>query len=648
MTGLSAKKMLYFVLLVLFCLAAGYGPVVLAQDEQASAEKSPVQVAGPTVDDPGEPATPAPVPDGAEGAPVADDAPVYTPGDRKLDQGRISAPPSPKADVDGDIDGMTIEKNRISLDLKGIDINELLRIMSMKMGVTIVPSRSVNGRVNIFLNNLTLQDAFDIILSSQDLAADRRGDIISVMTQQEYEKLYGKKYNDTRKFKTIKLRYAKPSTVFTALGQLKSDIGKIIVDESSATIFLIDVPEKLELMEKTIKDLDQPLQTQIFDIKYAKSADMKAHISTAITAGSGEMYMDEKSSKLVVSDLPGKMRKIERMVEAFDSAPLQVFIEAEIIDITLNNQFQRGVNWEKLFGEFNKKKLGLTNKRAGIAPQVLDIAASFLPGGTVTSTAFQKITFGTMATDDYTVVLNYLQTYGETKILSSPRIAVVNNQEAKILVGRREAYISQTLSQAQTTTVTSESVQFVDVGVKLNVVPTINNDGFVIMKIKPEVSSVAETITTGLGSRIPIVATAEAETVIKVKDGTMIMIAGLVKDQDMDKITGMPGLSKIPIIGAAFGNKDYQKQRSEIIVFITPHIITGEVAIDGARPEGYLPPQMISPHTKDHMVETNVNKIDIKPLPDEGQIGLKEMPVPQSKMRSDINVQDRMKGLKGL
>ncbi len=624
MTGLSRKIVFCLVMCIAFCLAAGYASFV-------SAEGSPTQEASP------ESTIPSSTSDQAVRASTHTPLPDNT-----------ASSESKKADAEGDIEGLKIEKNRISLDLKGIDINELLRILSMKMGVTIVPSRNVNGRVNIFLNNLTMQDAFDIILSSQDLAADRKGDIISVMTPAEYEKLYGKKYNDMRKFKNLKLRYAKPSTVFAAISQLKSDIGKIIVDESSANIFIIDVPEKLELMEKTVRDMDQPLQTQVFDLKYAKSADMKAHMATAITAGSGELYIDEKSSKMVISDLPGKMRKIERMVEAFDSAPLQVFIEAEIIDITLNNQFQRGVNWEKIFGDFNKKKFGLTNKRAGIAPQVLDIAASFLPGATVTNTAFQKITFGTMATDDYTVVLNYLQTYGDTKILSSPRIAVINNQEAKILVGRREAYISQTLSQAQTTTVTSESVQFVDVGVKLNVVPTINSDGYVIMKIKPEVSSVAEIITTGLGSRIPIVATAEAETVIKVKDGTMIMIAGLVKDENIGKITGLPGLSKIPILGAAFGNKDSQNKRSEIIVFITPHIITGDVAIAGAKPEGYIPPEMISPHTRDHLIGKDVSEINIKPLSDSEDRGLKEIEVPQTKVRGDVNVQDRMKGLKGL
>ncbi|MCX5687014.1 MAG: hypothetical protein NTW09_06135, partial [Candidatus Omnitrophica bacterium] len=235
------------------------------------------------------------------------------------------------------------KEKRISLDLKGIDITELLRILSLKMGLSIVPSKSVAGRVNIFLNNISFDDALDIILISQDLAAVKKDRIISIMTAAEYERAYGRKYNEKRMFTSLKLAYAKPSTIFNVLTQLKSDIGKIIVDESTGTILFIDIPEKIELMKDAVKELDQPLQTEIFDIQYAKSADMKAQLSSAITTGPGELFVDERSSKVAVSDLPDKMAKIRRIVKAFDSAPQEVFIEAEIIELTLDKKFERGI-----------------------------------------------------------------------------------------------------------------------------------------------------------------------------------------------------------------------------------------------------------------------------------------------------------------
>jgi general secretion pathway protein D len=152
---------------------------------------------------------------------------------------------------------------------------------------------------------------------------------------------------------------------------------------------------------------------------------------------------------------------------------------------------------------------------------------------------------------------------------------VVNKEEAKLLVGTREAYVTSAQSQAETTTVTSESVQFIDVGVKLSVVPTIGSDGFITMKIKPEVSTVSDTLTTAAGSQVPIVSTSQSETVVKIKDGSTLVITGLMKNNDVDSNTGLPGLSKIPVIGSLFASKSKQRNKSELVIFITPKIITG-------------------------------------------------------------------------
>src|SRR3989338_2589687 len=399
--------------------------------------------------------------------------------------------------------GVQVSEQRISLDLKGIDINELFRILSLKMGLTIIPTRSVAGRINIFLNNLTFEDALDVILVSQDLAADRQAGIINIMTAGEYERLYGRKDNEKGRFASFTLAYAKPATVFAALSQIKSDIGKVIVDEATGTIMMLDVPDKMALMEQTAKDLDRAPELEVFDIQYAKPADMKTQLTAAITAGPGEVFVDERSSKAVVTDLPNKMKKIRRLVRAFDAESKQVYIESEILQLTLKKEYQRQISWEKLFKSQYLDGLDLK----GTFP----LASSFTPSPGL-STNEAQIVVGTLTRDWHTETYKFLETLGDTKILSSPRIAVVNNQEAKILVGSREAYITTSQNQAETTTVTSENVEFIDVGTKLNIVPTINEDGFITMKIKPEVSSVRETLTSSLGSKIPIVETTEAET----------------------------------------------------------------------------------------------------------------------------------------
>lgn len=147
-------------------------------------------------------------------------------------------------------------------------------------------------------------------------------------------------------------------------------------------------------------------------------------------------------------------------------------------------------------------------------------------------------------------------------------------------MGSREAYITQTLSSATATTTTAESIQFIDVGVKLNVTPTISRDGFITMKIKPEISSVREFLTTKLGSRVPIVDTSEAETVVKVKDGAMVMIAGLTRKIETETRKEVPFFAKVPILGMFFGNVSKgpdEPRYKEFVVFLTPRIMSGNV-----------------------------------------------------------------------
>ena len=464
----------------------------------------------------------------------------------------VSAAGESKADVQG----------KISLDLKGIDIVELLKILSMKMGVNIVPTKEVTGRANVYLNNVTYEDALDIILINNGLAAVHgNNNIITVMTTERYTQLYGKKYEEPRQVRTIKLTHAAPKDVLAALTQLKTDIGKVIVDEPSATVIIVDIPEALELMERTTRILDSPKDTEIFSLKYAKAEDIKEQLGNVLTSGSSNVELDARTNKIAISDLPDKMKQIKKLIAEFDDATKQVSIEAQIVQVSLTDETQYGINWDKLF------KLGAFG---GLSPTF----SSFYPTGTLAS--YNKFSVGTLATNNFDIVIQALNSLTKANILSRPRITVTNNQEASILIGSKEVYFSQTQSQSQVTTTTAESVNYVDVGVKLNVTPTISADGYIVMKIRPEVSTVREYATSPLGSKVPVVETSQAETTVKIKDGSMIMIAGLMKDQANEARKRMPFLGKLPGLRWLFGNFDNTRTKTELAVFLTPHIITGD------------------------------------------------------------------------
>lgn len=456
-----------------------------------------------------------------------------------------------------------VSEERISLDLKGIDIIELFRVLSIKTGLTIVPHPGVKGRVNLFLNNVRFLDVLDIVLITNNLACEIKGEIINIMNADQYYYLYGKRYEEKRKVLTMKLNYAKPVDIFSALSQLKSDIGKIIVDESSATVILMDIPEKLDLMQGMVKQLDQSPETETFSLKYARAKDLQAQVSKDLSPGVGGLLFDERTNKLAIQDMPGRLTRIKRVVKAFDEEPAQVLIEAQVVELSLSDKFQRGVDWERIFRDMNN----------------LDFKGSFSLG---LANSLSQVSVGTLASDKYNIILQLLQSYGRTQIISQPRIAAVNNEEAKILVGSREAYITQTSSSANVTTTTSESIQFIDVGVKLKVTPTISRDGSVTMKIKPEVSSVREFLTTKLGSRVPIVDTSEAETVVKVQDGAMVLIAGLTKRNSTEARKETPFLSRLPVLGVLFGNVSRgpdEPRHREFIVFLTPRIMSGNTPL---------------------------------------------------------------------
>jgi type II secretory pathway component GspD/PulD (secretin) len=151
-------------------------------------------------------------------------------------------------------------------------------------------------------------------------------------------------------------------------------------------------------------------------------------------------------------------------------------------------------------------------------------------------------------------------------------------------------------------------VQFIDVGIKLDIKPVINSEGFITLKVKPEVSSVTSTLTTVSGSIIPIVATSQAETTVKVKDGTMILIGGLLKESKSKNTSGWPFLSRIPVINLLFGSSGKQNQKSELAIFLTPHIVRGDKSV-GSAEFSPMPVEAGSSGTKKEVAAKELEKV---------------------------------------
>jgi type II secretory pathway component GspD/PulD (secretin) len=450
---------------------------------------------------------------------------------------------------------------KISLDFKNMDIIDALKMIASRAGLNIVVGKNVSGRVTLFLKDVAAWDAFEIIILANDLAYETKGNIINIMTQRDYELIYGGRFSDKKEVKIIQLKYAKAADTSRALNQIKTNLGRVVVDEGSNTVALIDSPDKVAEMLEFIKKTDLPLTTKVYNLNYALAEKMGPKIQEITTKNIGVVRIDERTNKLVVADYPEKIAEIDEVIHAFDEKTPQVLIDAQIIELRPSNKLEVGVNidyWIKKYVQVQ----------------------STLPVN-VNNTIFMGTPAGATvdSVGEYKAIIDALRTIGDTKILSSPRIVALNNQEAKIHVGTKDAYITSSTSQSGTgTAITSQSVNLVDTGIQLSVTPTINRDNFITMKIRPELSSSTRTEITSQNeiTEIPIVTTSEAETTVTLKDGVTLIIGGLRKDEKIKTSRKIPILGDIPFLGNLFGSVSDEVKKTEIVILLTPHIISGE------------------------------------------------------------------------
>lgn len=469
--------------------------------------------------------------------------------------------------------GQVQPDGKISLDLKGMEVVDVLKMLALRSGKNIVAGKNVRGKVTVYLKDVDVMDALEIILVANELAYDMKGDIINVMTDREYEAIYGERFQEAKKLKIVKLKYAKASEVSKALNQIKSRVGKIVVDEISNTMVVMDSPQIIKQMEELTKAIDVPTKTKVFALNYSKAETMKAKLEPLLTKGIGTLQVDERTNKVIVTDIESNIKVIETAVAEFDEKTKEVLIDAKILQITLNDEYKAGINWDAIFAGI-RTQLGMNFNVITGSPIPTTGAGAPVAGG---------IHIGGLDTKyNAEAMIKFLQKYGKTNLLASPRIVTINNEEAKILVGTNQPYAtSQTTTPATGAATTSYTITFLDLGTKLYVTPTINRAGFITMKIKPEVSSQGTPYTYGANAdKVPVVNTSQAETTVMVKDGATLVIAGLIENREEEEVNQVPGLGDIPLVGSAFksrtrGSAD-NPEKKELVIFLTPHIISGD------------------------------------------------------------------------
>nr|WP_218626644.1 type II secretion system secretin GspD [Pseudomonas sp. dw_358] len=270
---------------------------------------------------------------------------------------------------------------------------------------------------------------------------------------------------------------------------------------------------------------------------------------------------EKATNQLLVRCRPTEWAEIHSAIQRLDSLPMQVQIETRILEVSLTGSLNLGVQWYLGHLAGNSTTSGIQN--------VSGSQGALGAGGAALGST--DALFYSFVSNNLQIALHALETSGNTRVLSAPSLVVMNNQQAQIQVGDNIP-INQTTINTGSSLVTTSSVQYIQTGVILDVVPRINPGGLVYMDVQQQVSD-ASAITDANGN--PTISTRAVSTQVAVQSGETVLLGGLIKDNRVDSNSSVPYLGKIPGLGWLFGNTSRSRGRTELIVLITPRVISG-------------------------------------------------------------------------
>ena len=205
-----------------------------------------------------------------------------------------------------------------TLEIKDMDINDVLKLLSAKSGLNIIAGKSISGRVTIFLQNVEVLDALTIILKANDLAYMESHGVIQIMTGAEYEQATGHKFGVSMESTIVSLQSAKASDVVAVLNQVKSQGGKVIADDESNSIIIQDVPEKMEQLLDYIKTIDAPTEVKVYRLQHIAGDPLVSKLQEMVSPKIGYVKFDPLSNKLFIKDTTKKLADIDKYIVQID------------------------------------------------------------------------------------------------------------------------------------------------------------------------------------------------------------------------------------------------------------------------------------------------------------------------------------------
>jgi len=486
----------------------------------------------------------------------------------QVDMGGVDATSSEVATVETVETQTALPKpGNITVNFKSVDILTVLNYLSEVSGVDIIPSPGVKGTVTMRLRDKPWEVALDIVTRNYGYAYSREGDIIRVMPRSMLQ----------------------TEELVTEVIPLKHIVREIELVKEGTTI----AEQQIEA-RKQEEDITK-IMVSIRSILDPKRGENATFIPSA--------------NSIVITAIPAKISNIKAMLGQLDKKPAQILLDAKVIEIVLDDDEDLGIDWDVIITASGARRpITAPFTSEGILDFLSGMQRRYYPsrvtgGGDFISdfpNAYQGangidttdaptnesiFSFGTLDFSQFQAVLRMISERTDTNILSTPRITTLNNQKAAIKVVQKWMFqkTAEALQTSNVITVEFESeAEAREVGVKLTVIPHVNEKGDIVVNLIPEVSSdpdFREVAITGSAQNAVamIYNTREANTQIRVKDGETIFIGGLVSDRVSNTVDKIPILGDllgdIPYVGKAFKYESENVDKTEIVFFVTVHLV---------------------------------------------------------------------------
>jgi type II secretory pathway component GspD/PulD (secretin) len=314
---------------------------------------------------------------------------------------------------------------------------------------------------------------------------------------------------------------------------------QVIVDGPANRVIVTAIPSDLIKIEAALVRLDTPsrLVTRTFTLSYAEVGKI-AHLLKPMISSNANLDVNERENALVVTDIPGNMLRLASLIRSLDKKSRQVMIEAKIVEISLNNEMDLGINWNTANNPTANPRLTVASAPAAIG---------LLQNGI-----------------DLNATLSVLESRGGANIISNPRIATLDNQAATLSASQNIPYNTSVVSNG----VVRTGVEYLELPITLSVTPHISKSNQVLLSP----ATLTVTTVTNPGNP-PETATRTATTQMMVADGETVAIGGMVRNIETNKESKVPLLGDIPLLGYLFKSTVVSKDKVELVVFLTPHVL---------------------------------------------------------------------------